>query len=96
MVRRQTLHVVDDGWRPVGTLTEMSLRSRSGLAPYDLPPTAGRIALDPLSIPQHATVREALGTLVHRHARQLGVVDEEGRLRGVVHDLDILRWVARG
>jgi CBS-domain-containing membrane protein len=41
-------------------------------------------------------VRAALRTMAARHSRVLALVDDQGRLRGLLHDVDALRAVRTG
>jgi Mg/Co/Ni transporter MgtE len=47
-----------------------------------------------VSIEEHSPLREAFVLMSRKHLRSLPVVNREGILRGVVADLDALRWVA--
>ena len=47
------------------------------------------------SIPETATVADAVDRLVRTHSRSVAVVDADSHAIGVLTDIDLLRWFAR-
>jgi CBS domain-containing protein len=81
--------VVDDGDHLLGVIEPAVLAA----SPTDtLAATIGQRAP---SIREDRSVAEAIECMVRGHRRFLPVVQEDGRVVGVLSDLDILRWVAR-
>ncbi len=83
--------VIDEGRSLVGWVTESVLRGPNVARNA----TVGQVSRSARGVPEHASLRSALLHMVHSHARELGVVDEGGRLQGIVRDIDLLRWVSR-
>jgi CBS domain-containing protein len=80
--------VVDDGDRPLGVIEPFVAAS----APHGS--RASALKHDQSSIGESASLAEAVDLMVKGHARSLPVVAADGRIVGVLADLDALRWVA--
>jgi CBS domain-containing protein len=81
--------VVDDGDHPLGIIEPAVLAASPGAMP------AATIGHSIPSIREDSSVSDAIECMVRGHRRFLPVVQEDGRVAGVLSDLDILRWVAR-
>jgi CBS domain-containing protein len=80
--------VVDDGDRLVGLIDPRDLES----APPD--ERAGALARQSPSVGESASLADAVECMVRAHARHLPVLRADGRVAGVLDDLDALRWIA--
>jgi IMP dehydrogenase len=78
--------VVDDDRRPLGTITHADLRDRDQY-------TAASALMAPrvITIPKGMTNREAFGRMEQARVRAVPVIDEEGRLAGVLTRDDAVR-----
>jgi CBS-domain-containing membrane protein len=89
--------VVDEGGRFLGFVeaAEASATSAQPRLARTLPPEAlifGRS----LWVRYGTPLRAALRTMAARHSRVLALVDDEGRLQGLLRDVDALRAVRAG
>ncbi len=84
--------VVDDGKRVVGVITDRDIcmgLATTGAHPYER--TVGEVMSGKaITIPQDATVMEALETMKRERVRRLPVVDPEGALVGLVSLNDLV------
>jgi CBS domain-containing protein len=80
--------VVDDADRLVGVIDPCDLE----FAPPD--ERAGVLARRSPCIEESASLAEAVECMVRAHTRYLPVLRADGRVSGVLDDLDALRWVA--
>jgi CBS domain-containing protein len=93
-----TLVVVQpgDGGKPVGFLTDRDLMTRCVAAGVD--PAAGlvmSVMTQPVHcITEHARVEEALGRMAKLGTRRLVVIDDEGRMVGLLSLDDVLLWLS--
>ena len=77
--------------RLVGILTDRDLRQRVIAAGIDADRPLGRImTCDPQTLPVTATVFEAMIQMTRLHVHHLPILDEQGRLQGVITASDIL------
>ena len=91
-----SLVVVDDHDRPIGMLTDRDLALRIVAAGCDPQTSVGDIMSgEPTVITEHALVDEAIVCMRERGVRRLPVVDEQGRLVGIVSLEDVLARLAR-
>jgi CBS domain-containing protein len=96
------LPVVEEDGRLVGILSERDLRERLGGKAREWP-HAAREALeerlgnvmtpDPLALRTGTPVARALELFTDERVGALPVVDEDGRLRGILSYVDLLRWL---
>ncbi len=96
------LPVVDDDNRLVGILSERDLRERLGGESREWP-HAAREALeerlgnvmtpDPLALRSGTPVARALEIFTDERVGAIPVVDDDGRLLGIVSYVDLLRWL---
>jgi len=88
------LPVIEASGRPVGMITRLDLVEQC-LRP-NRPPTAGELML-PLAITlgERATVAHAAALMASEDVHHVPIVDELGRMVGLVSSLDIMRWLAR-
>jgi CBS domain len=54
----------------------------------------GRDAVGLRTLPESASLYDALDLMIHHQTRFVQLVDAEGRLVGLLRDVDVLRWVA--
>jgi CBS domain-containing protein len=80
--------VVDDADRLVGVIDPRVLESA---APDE---TAAVLARRSPCIGESASLAEAVECMVRAHTRYLPVLRADGRVAGVLDDLDALRWIA--
>jgi CBS-domain-containing membrane protein len=105
----RALPVVDEDGRVAGIITTTDLIERGGLParlrllePAYLPPAGPARTAAEIMTPTPVTVRAdqqasaALRLLIDRHLKRLPVVDENGRLVGMLSRLDLLRVVSDG
>jgi CBS domain-containing protein len=96
MIRRHVgcIPVVDESGRPAGMITKLDLleQSEAGVTVA----MAGDVMM-PLAIAVHerATIAHAAALMAGEDIHHLAVVDEDGRLVGIVSSMDIVRWLAR-
>ena len=84
--------VVDGDGRLTGVLTDGDLRRRLLRVPDPLQGTAAdAMTTGPTTIAPHAVASEALKFMEQRKITALPVVDDDGRLVGVVHLHDLWR-----
>ena len=90
--------VVDAGGRPVGVLTDrdVCMSALFNGARLGEIPVARAMSQKVVSVPGSASVQEALELMRSRQLRRLPVVDNKGRLCGVISLADLaLRWSRR-
>jgi CBS domain-containing protein len=93
--------VVEEPGRPVGMVTKYDVLERLQHDQED--ETAGFATctandlMMPLAITlgSHATVAHAAALMAAEDVHHLPIVDEDGRLIGIVSSMDIVRWLAR-
>lgn len=86
--------VADDG-RLAGILTERDVLMRVLGRDVDLErPVEDVMTPDPATLPAEATVREALGAMDRGGYRNLPLVDEAGKLVGLIRQQDVVEYVA--
>ena len=88
-----TLVVVDQNWRLLGLLTERDLRFV--IAPGDAVATRMTPASQLVVHRGHATLEEAAAVMAARKIKKLPLVDEGGRLLGLMTSRDIVRQQRR-
>lgn len=88
--------VVDGDQRPIGLLTQTDVVRRIvlGGVPLDAP-IGDAMTTDPVSLPQTATLFDAAFSMASHGFRHLLLVDEQGRLAGVVSQRDLFRVMQR-
>lgn len=95
------LPVVEEPGRPIGMITKLDLVerlvTRDGARADGLAMQCAGTLMMPMSIAlkEHATIAHAAALMASEDIHHLCVVDEEGRLIGVVSTMDIVRWLAR-
>lgn len=93
--------VVEEPGRPIGMITKLDLVEqlvgRDGRPPEGLGMHSAGALMMPLAITldQHATIAHAAALMASEDIHHLFVVDDEGRLIGVLSTMDIVRWLAR-
>jgi CBS domain-containing protein len=80
--------VVDDADRVLGVIERPDARRV-------VEAVAGELALPVAPIRESATLAAAVARMTKERRRALPVVDDAGRVVGLVTDIDALRWVAR-
>ena len=108
MVRQRIgcVPVVEEPGRPVGMVTKHDLveqllaNDRGELdspSGKDLVPRTANELMMPLAITlgQRATVAHVAALMANEDVHHVPIVDDEGRLIGVVSTMDIVRWLAR-
>ena len=92
------LPVVDVAGVVVGVVSEADLVARIALAPETGTgvTAAGVMSAPAIAAPPDLPVRQAAELMHRRHIRHLPVVDENGRLQGIVSRGDLLRLFLRG
>src|SRR5271169_731799 len=85
--------VIDEGHRVAGIFTERDVLSRLALATPDLRTLSVReVMTAPVEMATRATTAaEALATMVERHYRHLPIVDDDGRLLGMLSIRNVLQ-----
>ena len=85
--------VIDEGHRVAGIFTERDVLSRLALAATDLRKLCVReVMTAPVEMATRATTpAEALATMVERHYRHLPIVDDDGRLLGMLSIRNVLQ-----
>ncbi len=96
------LPVVDEDERLVGILSERDLRERLGGGAREWPRAARQVSEarlgemmtpDPFSLRSGAPVAQALEIFTDERVGAIPVVDEDGRLLGILSYIDLLRWL---
>lgn len=86
------LVIVDDGEKPVGVVTDRDIVLRSVASGHDLDaPVADVMTRHPACVRDQGTVTDAARIMADRLCRRLGVIDEAGRIVGVLSLDDLLR-----
>lgn len=85
--------VVDENRRVAGIFTERDVLRRLALGEHDSKTTSVRTMMTtPVELATRATTAsEALATMVDRHYRHLPIVDEDGRLLGMLSIRNVLQ-----
>jgi CBS domain-containing protein len=87
--------LIIDGDRLVGILTERDVLTR--ILGQDVDgnlPVSGFMTTDPHTLPAEATLLEAMAAMESGHYRNLPLVDEAGRVAGLLRQSDLLEYVA--
>ena len=93
--------VVEEPGRPIGMITKLDLVEqlvgRDGRPPEGIAMHSAGALMMPLAITldQHATIAHAAALMASEDIHHVFVVDDEGRLVGLVSTMDIVRWLAR-
>ncbi|WP_187345307.1 CBS domain-containing protein [Cystobacter ferrugineus] len=96
------LPVVDEDERLVGILSERDLRERLGGGAREWPRAARQVletrlgevmTPDPISLRSGEPVAQALEIFTDERVGAIPVVEEEGRLLGILSYIDLLRWL---
>ena len=98
--------VVEDPGRPIGMITKLDLveqvlgADRGELdspAAKQLTPRTAHELMMPLAITlgEHATVAHAAALMASEDVHHIPIVDDVGRMIGVVSTMDIVRWLAK-
>jgi CBS domain-containing protein len=74
--------------------TPMSALSAAELPESLLPVTD--VMVPAIAVRESDPLVDAIGAMTSHHLRQVPIVDAAGRVTGVLSDLAVLRWVARG
>jgi CBS domain-containing protein len=94
--RRIGALVIIDDYVLVGILTERDVLVR--VIGAELDPKATRVAhvmtRDPVTVPSHTTVAEAMSIMTERRCRHLPICDD-GVLQGLISIGDLTNWVVR-
>jgi len=85
--------VIDEDYRVAGIFTERDVLRRLALGEHDLQKVPVReIMTAPVEMATRATAAsEALATMVERHYRHLPIVDDNGRLLGMLSIRNVLQ-----
>ena len=85
--------VVDENQRVAGIFTERDVLLRLSLSEHDPRTTSVRdVMTTPVELATRATTAgEALATMVERHYRHLPIVEDDGRLLGMLSIRNVLR-----
>lgn len=95
--------VVDDIGRPVGMITKLDLVEqllagdrRSDRQDAYGPATASELMI-PLAITlgERATIAHAAALMATEDIHHMPIIDDDGRLIGIVSSMDVVRWLAR-
>jgi len=86
--------VVDDQYRVAGIFTERDVLRKLALSHMDPQSTAVRdLMTTPVEMATRSTgAGEALSTMLEHHFRHLPVVDDDGKLLGVLSIRNLLEW----
>jgi len=88
--------VVDKKGEPFGIFTERDLLTTFLAKGKSLETTVGEAASQPLvTIPLGTTIHETARTMVRNHIRRLPVVDEQGKMVGIVTARDLVEAYAK-
>jgi CBS domain-containing protein len=87
------LPVIDDLGRPIGMVTKLDLVEQLGVRDRE---TATEIMMPlAMTLGDHATVAHAARMMADEDVHHVPIVDNEGRLIGIVSSMDIVRWLAK-
>jgi CBS domain-containing protein len=91
--------VVEEPGRPIGMITKLDLVQRmvalDGEQAGGLTMTAGQLMMPmAIALNERATIAHAAALMANEDIHHLFVVDDDGRLIGVVSTMDIVRWLA--
>ena len=88
--------LVTDENRLIGIVTERDIMTRVVADRRDPQATRVRQVMtdDPLCVPPHMPVHDAMAIVADRHIRHLPVVDDE-RIVGLISSRDLMNWVIR-
>lgn len=93
--------VVDDKWHCVGVVSKTDItralvdqQSLDGSPVNDEPFVRDIMTCFPIALPENATMGQASALLAYEGIHRILIVDERGRLTGILTTLDITRWVA--
>jgi len=98
--------IVEEPGRPIGVVTKLDLVEHllfegpdapDGPRARDLtPPTAGELMMPiAITLGERATVAHAAALMATEDIHHIPVVDDHGRVIGIVSTMDIVRWLAR-
>jgi CBS domain-containing protein len=90
--------VTDESGRLLGVLTERDIFGRltgSDVGPVDLSaPVEAEMTRDPHTLRLDSPVRAAIELMATGRYRNVPIVDDDGRVVGIVRPLDVLRYLA--
>ncbi len=90
-----SVFVCDDTGRLVGVLTERDIFSRIVAGRVDLAePVETLMTTEPRTLDLEQTIRDAIDLMQTGRYRNVPVVDEGGRLAGVIRQADIIKYLA--
>jgi len=88
--------VVDDGGRPIGTITKSDVVARLVTPESEVPHVAAELMVPiTIAVNERSTIAQAAALMSCEDVHHLLVVDLEGILIGIVTTLDIVRWLSR-
>ncbi len=87
------LPVVDDQGVYLGTMRSVVAPPRG---PGSLFLTAADAMVPGVAVRESDHLDDAIGTMTSHHLREVPIIDGKRRVVGVLTDLELLRWVARG
>ena len=87
------LPVIDHAGRPIGMVTKLDVVEQLGVRDRG---TATEIMMPlAMTLGDHATVAHASRMMADEDIHHVPIVDDEGRLIGIVSSMDIVRWLAK-
>jgi CBS domain-containing protein len=85
----QAALIVDDDRNVVGTVLRADLAEHGGIAGDVMRPDTPRVR-------ESAPLAVAIAPMAYGRSRVIAVIRDDGHFVGVLTEIDVLRWIARG